>query len=161
MPTDEIKEVVAEPKVAAEPAVEATPEAAAPSAAAQPAVAVEPAATVEPVAKAEPVAEPATKVAEPSAAPKDDKPDLSADPEHQNAARAARVMASDLLLYHKDDVDGGIKDGDFFERNKEALADMKATYESRVPKHVREHKDYLQEAIDNFIANRRKRLGLG
>jgi hypothetical protein len=157
-PEPEVKPVAAEPELAAEAAAKATAEAEA-----TPAAAAEPGAVAEPVAtKAAPAAEPAaTPAEEPSAAPKDDKPDLSADPEHQNAARAARVMVSDLLLYHKDDVDGGIKDGAFLERNKDALADMKATYESRVPKHVREHKDYLQEAIDNFIANRRKRLGLG
>ena len=37
---------------------------------------------------------------------------------------------------------------------------MQSTYETRVPEHVRKHKDYMKEALDNFIAKRKKRLGL-
>jgi hypothetical protein len=82
------------------------------------------------------------------------------DPEHQNAARVARVMVSDLLLYQKDDIDEGLRQDDFFERNKEALGDMRETYDQRVPEAIRAQKDHLKEAIENFIVKRKKKLGL-
>jgi hypothetical protein len=69
-------------------------------------------------------------------------------------------MVGDLNLYHREQVEEGIRNGDFLERNKEALVDMRATYEQRVPKEVRDQKDHLEEAIKNFIEKKRKQLGL-
>ena len=86
--------------------------------------------------------------------------DLADDPEHKNAARVARVMMSDLYLYNRDAVEAGIREGDFFERNEEAITDMRTTYESRVPEHVRARKDHLADAISAFLAKKRKQMGL-
>jgi mutual gliding-motility protein MglA len=92
------------------------------------------------------------------AAPQSD--DLADDPAHQNAARVARVMVADLYLYNKEQVEEGIRHGDFTDRNKEALADMRVTYESRVPPEVRDRKDHLALAIEALIEKKRKQLGL-
>jgi hypothetical protein len=43
---------------------------------------------------------------------------------------------------------------------KEALDNMRGTYESRVPAAIREQKDYLGEAIKSLISKKRKELGL-
>jgi hypothetical protein len=80
-------------------------------------------------------------------------------PAHVNAARVARVMVADLFLYNKDAVESSILQGDFFERNKDALADMRATYESRVPQEVRAEFDHLDRSINDFIAKKRAQLG--
>jgi hypothetical protein len=82
------------------------------------------------------------------------------DPRHVNAARVARVMVADLNLYNKQAVEEGIRQNDFFERNKEALGDMRATYEARVPQDVRDEWDHLGHAIRELIANKRKQWGL-
>jgi hypothetical protein len=78
-----------------------------------------------------------------------------------NAARVARVMVADLFLYSKEAVETGIVQGDFFERNKDALADMRATYESRVPQEVRAEADHLDRAINDFITSKRAKLAAG
>jgi mutual gliding-motility protein MglA len=80
--------------------------------------------------------------------------------QQQNASRIARVMVADLHLYHREAVEEGIKNDDFFERNKEALADMRLTYETRVPAEVREHSDFFEKAVHDFIAKKRKQLGV-
>jgi hypothetical protein len=94
-------------------------------------------------------------------APKTGSPEAYADdPVHQNAARVARVMVADLYLYNKEGVEQGIREGDFYPRNKEALDDMRLTYESRVSEEVRSKVDYLAIAIENFIAKKKTQWGL-
>jgi mutual gliding-motility protein MglA len=105
----------------------------------------------------QPSASASSAPAAPAAPPSDD---LANDPAHQNAARVARVMVADLYLYNKEQVEEGIRSGDFAERNKEALADMRLTYESRVPPEVRTRRDHLALAIDALIEKKRKQLGL-
>ncbi len=99
--------------------------------------------------------------ADKAAASEEDDAALKKDPRHKNAARVARVMLSDLYLYHRKEVDEGLQEGDFYERNKEALDNMRMTYESRVDEEVRTRKDYLSEAIEKFIERKRKDLGIG
>ena len=82
------------------------------------------------------------------------------DPKHKNAARIARVMVADLLLYHKQEVEEGIRNGDFFERNKEALDDMRSTYDSRLDEEVRNQWDYLEPAIQKLLRDKREELGV-
>jgi len=69
-------------------------------------------------------------------------------------------MLADLNLYHRQEVEDGIREDDFFERNKEALSDMRDTYEARVPKEIREQRNHLDLAIKTFIAKKRDQMGL-
>jgi hypothetical protein len=69
-------------------------------------------------------------------------------------------MVADLNLYNKQAVEDGIRQNDFYERNKEALGDMRTTYESRVAEDVRAEWDHLGNAIRELIANKRKQWGL-
>ncbi len=98
------------------------------------------------------------RAAEPPTAGEVDR--FADDPRHRRAARIARVMVGDLELYYKDALAEGIRQGDFAERNKEALADMRATYESRVPEDVRRERDHLELAIASMIAQKRAELGI-
>jgi small GTP-binding protein len=82
------------------------------------------------------------------------------DPQKKNAERIARVMVADLGLYHSDDVVEGIKAGDLHERLKKELEEMRKTFNTRVPEEVRADKDFLKEAIDNFVARKRKDMGV-
>jgi signal recognition particle receptor subunit beta len=100
-----------------------------------------------------------------SARPDEPSPQLAedpfvSDPEHQNAKRIARVMVADLYLYQRDAVEEGIRSDDFFERNKDALADMRDTYASRVPQESCREQDYLGKAITEFIKKKRAQLGI-
>jgi signal recognition particle receptor subunit beta len=132
------------------------PEQAQATQAAPPTSAAEPAEKPAPTSEASPPA-PKASPAEPA------KPEVdpyAGNREHQNAARIARVMVADLYLYNKEQVDAGITNNDFYERNTEALADMRLTYESRVKEEIRTARDYLQIAIEEFIKKKKKQLGL-
>jgi len=112
---------------------------------------------------AEEVSEPEPAPVEEAKAPEPAAPveeDLQKDPAHKNAARIARVMVSDLELYYAKDVIEGLNSGDFEERLKGQIEEMRKTYETRVAEDVREKKDYLQEALDNYLSDKRKELGL-
>jgi hypothetical protein len=87
-------------------------------------------------------------------------PSLEDDPRHKNAGRIARVMVADLNLYFGSEVTEAVKAGNFHERLKDALEDMRKTFESRVPAEVRAERDHLKVAIDNFLARKRRELGL-
>ncbi len=92
---------------------------------------------------------------------KKEEEDFSSDPRHKNAARIARVMVADLSLYYSADVTEGIKAGDIDERLKNQFDEMRKTFAARVPEEVREKKDHLQEAIDNFIEKKSKDIAVG
>jgi len=69
-------------------------------------------------------------------------------------------MVADLHLYSKEAVETGIRQNDFFERNKDALGDIRSTYEARVPEAVRAEFDHLDRAIQEFISKKKKQWGL-
>ncbi len=96
---------------------------------------------------------------EESSKPEEDK--TISDPAHKNAARVARVMVSDLELYHSKEVNEGIENDDIEERLKKHFEDMRATYESRIPEEIRQHKDYLKEAIDKYLDGKKEKLNKG
>jgi small GTP-binding protein len=163
-PADRVEEKAAEKKPEAEPVKEAQEPAAGEKPAEKPAKEAEKGTAAEkppPTEKAKdkqpdkPAAEDADKGAAES------EENLNDDPRHKNAARVARVMVADLSLYYSADVTEGIKAGDVYERLKNQFDEMRKTFAARVPEDVREKKDYLQEAIDNFIEKKRKDLGVG
>jgi signal recognition particle receptor subunit beta len=86
--------------------------------------------------------------------------DFTDDPRHKNAQRVARVMVADLSMYHGKEVNEGIRQGDILERLKNQIEDMQKTYKMRIQEDVRSKSDYLTEAIENFIAKKRKALGI-
>jgi hypothetical protein len=118
-------------------------------------------------AEAEAEARPESKVEAEAEAEAESKPEpepakdlLDEDPRHIAAARTVRVMLADLVLYHPKQIEEGVRENDFLERNKAALADIQETYESRVPADVRAQRDHLQAGIDTLIVKKRKELGL-
>ncbi len=82
------------------------------------------------------------------------------DKRHKNAARVARVMIADLYLYQQDDVEAGLREGDFDERNKDALSDIQVTYEGRVPEEVRSEFDHVTAELTKAKDKWRKRLNI-
>lgn len=120
----------------------------------------EPAAGVSTDAEGRPsplVPPPAVGSSDSAAAPPEAGPD---EPERVNAARIARVMVADLYLYHRQEVEDGIRNDDFFERNEKALSDMRETFVSRTSEAVRAREDFLRNALETFIDKKRKQLGL-
>jgi hypothetical protein len=115
-------------------------------------------------APATPAAEAAAAPA-PAAAPAKDgrerKAEWDDDPDHKNAARIARVMVADLVLYHKDLIERGVREGTFHELLSQQIEEARKTYDSRVAATVRTSWDYLEQAFAALIERKRKELGLG
>jgi hypothetical protein len=175
-PADEAPEAKAADEAPEAKAADEAPEAKAADEAPEAAIAPSPAPEPPPPAQAPregaptPEANAAFETPPPEQAPREGAPvpvatpavsvDFDHDPQHKNAARIARVMVSDLLLYHTKEVTEGIKAGDFEERMKDALADMQNTFKERVPLEVCAQKNHLQEALAKMIAKKRTELGL-
>lgn len=77
----------------------------------------------------------------------------AADPQAvEKARRFARIIVSDIALYNQEAVVEGLKNGSFYELLKNDVDEGRELYEKRVPKAIREQRDYYQEAFDNFIS---------
>lgn len=78
--------------------------------------------------------------------------------EHEKAKRLAKLIVSDIALYNPKLVDEGIKKGTFFQVLDKDIKQAHKLYNERVPEHVRSRTDYLKEAFEEFISNRKKHL---
>lgn len=83
----------------------------------------------------------------------------AADPEAvEKARRFARIIVSDIALYNQEAVVEGLKNGSFYDLLKNDVDEGRELYEKRVPKAIREQRDYYQEAFDNFISAQGKNV---
>ena len=70
-------------------------------------------------------------------------------------------MADDLALYYEDEVVAGIRDGDFERRLRSAIENFRATFEERVPEHIRRQKDFVRDALESMIHKKMLEGALG
>jgi predicted Zn finger-like uncharacterized protein len=83
----------------------------------------------------------------------------AADPEAvEKARRFARIIVSDIALYNQEAVAEGLRNGTFYELLKADVDEGREIFEKRVPKVIRDQKDYYQEAFDNFIRAQKKNV---
>lgn len=144
-------------KVAAVLAGEAAAPAAAPSAPAPAPAAPTPAA---PSAPEERPTEPPPAATPPAALPPipDFATGLSED-EVSRCRRLARTILSDIALYNAEKVDEGLR-GDFRAILKDELSDGQQVLAERLSAIVSDPAPFLEEAIDQYVAGKRKELGL-
>ena len=57
--------------------------------------------------------------------------------EYAEARRLARLILSDIVIYHPAKVDQGIRDNNFFDLLHDEIEEGRQYYESRVPMRVR------------------------
>ena len=82
---------------------------------------------------------------------------MEVDPEEvEKARRFARLIISDIVLYNQEAVTEGIAKGTFHDLLKEDITEGRALYDKRVPEAIRSAQDYYQEAMDNYIALKKK-----
>ena len=65
--------------------------------------------------------------------------------------RIARVMVADLILYHRDQLIEGIKEGNVDDALSDEIAEARKTFESRVSEEVRNERDYLALELQKAI----------
>jgi len=86
-------------------------------------------------------------------------PDELADDEyHQQAFRVARVLVADLEAYYPSKVREGALYGNIEDVLSEELAEVRETYEERVPEKVRDEFDHLSAALKGLTSRVKQEL---
>jgi CheY-like chemotaxis protein/DNA-directed RNA polymerase subunit RPC12/RpoP len=78
--------------------------------------------------------------------------------EYDEARRLARLILSDIVIYHIEKVEAGIRDDNFFEVLKSEIADGRAYYDSRVPLRVRQDTEIFSETLQLFVRMKREEI---
>jgi CheY-like chemotaxis protein/DNA-directed RNA polymerase subunit RPC12/RpoP len=79
--------------------------------------------------------------------------------EYDEARRLARLILSDIVIYHPDKVEAGIRDDNFFEVLKNEIAEGRNYYDSRVPLRVRQDTEIFSETLQQFVRMKREEIG--
>jgi RNAse (barnase) inhibitor barstar len=66
---------------------------------------------------------------------------------HKSAKRLAKVLVSDIMLYHAEEVEIGRREGNIYKRLKDVIERSKETFRERVKPQVLEKVDYLYEEL--------------
>ena len=78
---------------------------------------------------------------------------------HVKAKKLARVIVSDILLYNDENLQVGLREGNFYELIRDDIKDGVKYYQKRVPKSV-PIKEYLKEAFEELLDKKRKEMGI-
>ena len=78
--------------------------------------------------------------------------------EYDEARRLARLILSDIIIYHVAKVEQGIRDNNFFEVLREEIEEGRQYYDSRVPLRVRRDTEIYTETIQQFVQMKREEL---
>jgi hypothetical protein len=78
--------------------------------------------------------------------------------EYDEARRLARLILSDIIIYHVAKVEQGIRDDNFFEVLREEIEEGRQYYDSRVPMRVRRDTEIFTETLQQFVQMKREEL---
>ena len=78
--------------------------------------------------------------------------------EFDEARRLARLILSDIIIYHQAKVEQGIRENNFFELLREEIDEGRQYYESRVPMRVRRDTEIYTETLQQFLQMKREEL---
>jgi hypothetical protein len=81
---------------------------------------------------------------------------------HAEARRTARLLISEIKLYHEDELREGREHSDIYDRLRKEIDSGREAYTSRVPKSVIANRDYFHEELVRILGdNDVSRLGRG
>jgi CheY-like chemotaxis protein len=80
------------------------------------------------------------------------------DEKVERAKRLARTIMSDIYLYNTAKADESIRNNNFYSVFVAEIKEGLKLYENRITQEVRAQGDFFREAIENFIANKKKVL---
>jgi len=80
------------------------------------------------------------------------------DEKIERAKRLARTIMSDIYLYNTAKADESIRNNNFYFVFAAEIREGLKLYENRISQEIRAHGDFFREAIENFIANKKKIL---
>jgi predicted Zn finger-like uncharacterized protein len=96
----------------------------------------------------------------PEPPPRAEGPPAGEDPDVLRAKRLARTVLSDIELYSPEKVSESIRDNTFQAVFAQELKEGLKHYESRIPVEVRGRGNFFQDAIDEFMEEKRRSLGI-
>jgi DNA-binding response OmpR family regulator/DNA-directed RNA polymerase subunit RPC12/RpoP len=79
-------------------------------------------------------------------------------PEYDEARRLARLILSDIIIYHAAKVEQAIRDNNFFDVLRAEIEEGRQYYESRVPLRVRRDTEIFTETLQQFVQMKREEL---
>lgn len=79
-------------------------------------------------------------------------------PEYEEARRLARLILSDIIIYHVEKVDKAIRNNNFFEALHDEIEEGRQYYDSRVPLRVRRDTEIYTETLQQFVQMKREEL---
>ncbi len=103
---------------------------------------------------------PAAAPEPPSATPDAPKATPESDQMVVKAKRLARTIVADINLYSPEKVDNAVRNGNFYAAFGMELKEGKKLYDMRIPQDVRQMGDFFKQAIEDFIENKKKTLGV-
>jgi len=78
--------------------------------------------------------------------------------EYDEARRLARLILSDIIIYHQAKVERGIRENNFFELLHDEIEEGRQYYNSRVPLRVRRDTEIYTETLQQFVQMKREEL---
>ena len=78
--------------------------------------------------------------------------------EYAEARRLARLILSDIIIYHPAKVDQGIRDNNFFDLLRGEIEEGRQYYESRVPMRIRRDTEIYSETLQQFVQMKREEM---
>ena len=72
------------------------------------------------------------------------------------AVNLARSIASDILIYHKDEVLEGLRQDDLYERLSNQLAEGRQLYSDRVSSDIKMQRNHFERAIVDVLIRKAK-----
>jgi response regulator RpfG family c-di-GMP phosphodiesterase len=78
--------------------------------------------------------------------------------EWDEARRLARLILSDIVIYHSAKVEQGIRDNNFFEVLRDEIEEGRQYYDSRVPMRLRRDTEIYSETIHQFVQMKREEI---
>jgi len=78
--------------------------------------------------------------------------------EIEEARRLARLILSDIIIYHAGKVEKGIRDDNFFEVLRDEIDEGRQYYDSRVPQRIRRDTEIYTETLQQFVQMKREEL---
>lgn len=78
--------------------------------------------------------------------------------EYDEARRLARLILSDIVIYHAAKVEQGIRENKFFDVLRDEIEEGRQYYDSRVPFRVRQDTEIFNETLQQFVTMKREEL---
>ena len=70
---------------------------------------------------------------------------------HKRAKRLAKALASDLVLYNRDKVEQGLRDGTLGHLLGSEIRKSWEYYCQQIPEHIRDSSDYFKEQLNKIV----------